>query len=240
MLKKIAIGFGLLVVIAVAVIYGKYFLYKAVSDRAAEKDVNEKHAAADIEGDEIFQSRISRLHQLGIMGEKVAESKADSCYIDSYDYGFTTGGWEQFCQLDYLAGYTALLSREETFTRLETAALHKEDRTFPRRLSARHRGGCRYSVWQSNNITYVPESSAHERGEYCYIPGTVTGIRPRGVARPGNTKFDYTIDYDAIDQSVDLLWINYTHKYYREDLGCRPEPFCMVSPRSTPIQGVGA
>ena len=44
MLKKIVIGFGLLVFIAVAVIYGKYFLYKAVNDRASVKNVNEQHA----------------------------------------------------------------------------------------------------------------------------------------------------------------------------------------------------
>ena len=86
------------------------------------KKVNEQHAEADIEGDRNFQSRISRLHQLGILGEKVAESKADSCYIENWG-GFKSR-WLQFCELDYVAGYTALLSRDETFTRLQT--LHKE------------------------------------------------------------------------------------------------------------------
>jgi hypothetical protein len=46
MLKKIVIGFGLLVLIAVVVIYGKYFFSKAMNARAAVKNVNEQHAAA--------------------------------------------------------------------------------------------------------------------------------------------------------------------------------------------------
>jgi hypothetical protein len=235
MLKKIAIGFVLLVLIAVAAIYGNYFFWKAIEDRDAVKKVNEQHAAADIEGDQIFRSRISSLQNLGIMGEKVAESKADSCYIDPAYAGFTTSTWEQFCQLNYLVGYTALLSREETFTRLETAALHKEDRTFPRRIRRGNRRGCNFSSWRRNNVRYVPAGSIPE-GDDCRIPDPVYGIRPRGARMPGSTKFDYTFNPDAIDQSVDLLWITYTQSYYREDLGCTPLPLCSNSPRSKPIK----
>jgi hypothetical protein len=231
MLKKIAIGFGLLVLIAVAVIYGNYFIWKAIEDRDAQKDVNEKHAAADIEGDQIFRSRISSLQQLGIMGEKVAESKADTCYITSG--GGFVGRWEQFCQLDYLAGYTAPLSREESFAHLETASLHKEDPMF--RRGSVNRRGCGYDTGAFNNIIYVPAGSIPE-DDLCRIPDPVNGVRPFGARQPGSTLFDYTFDPDAIDQSVDLLWITYTHRYYREVLRCRPGLLCSGLPRSTPIQ----
>jgi hypothetical protein len=53
---------------------------------------------------------------------------------------------------------------------------------------------------------------------------------------PGSTSFDYTFYPRLIDQSVDLAWITYRHKYYREDLGCVPLTLCWNSPRSTPIQ----
>jgi hypothetical protein len=195
--------------------------------------VNEQHAAADIEGDQLFQSRISSLQQLGIMGEKVAESKADTCYIDSSTSGFAITSWEQFCQLDYLAGYTAPLSREESFAHLETASLHKEDPMF--RRGSVNRRGCGYDTGAFNNIIYVPAGSIPE-DDLCRIPDPVNGVRPFGARMPGNTKFDYTFDPDTIDQSVDLLWITYTHRYYREDLGCTPDPTCFSSPRSTPIQ----
>jgi hypothetical protein len=235
MLKKIAIGLGLLVLIAVAVIYGKFFITRAVKDRAAVENVNKLHAAADIEGDELFGSRISRLQQLGILGEKVAASKADTCYINSAHGGFSISTWEQFCQLDYVAGYTAPLSQEETFDRIEAAPRHKDDPTFPRRLHPANRRGCRYSVWPENNITYLPVGSI-PKGEGCHIPYLVNGITPRGARLPGTTSFDYTFNSDEIDRSVDLLWITYTHTYYREDLGCTPDPLCSSSPRSTPIQ----
>ena len=226
MLKKIVIGFGLLVLIAVAVIYGNYFIWKAIEDRDAVKEVNEQHAAADIEGDELFRSRISRLNQLGILGEKVAESKADTCYIVSRG-GFKSR-WLQFCQLDYLAGYTALLSRDETFTRLQT--LHKDDP--PLYLYRSIRNGCGFA----QQLRYVPAGSIPE--DECRIPDPVNGVRRFAARQPGSTKFDYTFDPDAIDQSVDLVWITYKHRYYREDLRCRPLTFwpCSALPRSTPIQ----
>jgi hypothetical protein len=235
MLKKIVIGFSLLVLIAIVLGCGRYSPLRPFKDRAAQKDVNEKHAAADIEGDQLFRLRISRLRQLGILGEKVAESKADTCYINSVAAGFTTVSWEQFCQLDYLAGYTALLSREETFTRLETASLHKEDPMF--RRGSVNRRGCGYDTGAFNNISYVPAGSIPE-DDLCRIPDPVNGITPRGARMPGSTKFNYTFDPDAIDQSVDLLWITYSHRYYYEDLGCRPGLyFCgLTPPRSTPIQ----
>ncbi len=230
MLKKIVIGSGLLVLITVSVCCWNYTFFTAAKERAAVKNVNEQHAAADIEGDQIFRSRISSLQQLGIMGEKVAESKADTCYINRWYTGITTAGWEQFCQLDYLAGYTALVSREETYTRLQ--ALHKEDPTFPLQPSIRN--GCRYSPWPNNAVSYVPAGSIPE-GNDCRIPDLAGGIGPGGINKPVSTKFDYTFDPDAIDQSVDLLWITYTHRYYREDLGCAGL-FCGKTPRSTPAQ----
>ena len=232
MLKKIVIGFGLLALIAIVLGCGKYSPLRPFKDRAAAKIVNEQNAAADIEGDEIFRSRISSLQQLGIMGEKVAESKADNCYIEPTYAGFTTARWEQFCQLDYLAGYTALLSRDETFDRIDTASLHKEDPTFPYRLHSKR--VCGYSVSLSPNVIYVPADSIFKR-DYCRIPDPVSGMRPRGPLMPGSTKFDYTFDPDAIDQSVDLLWITYKHRYYREDLGCAGL-LCGATPRRTPVQ----
>jgi hypothetical protein len=239
MLKKIAIGFGLLVLIAlikVAVIYGGYLSSKAANDRDAIKNVNEQHAVADIEGDRLFRSRISSLQQLGILGEKVAESKADNCYIEANCVGFGCQSWEQFCRLDYVAGYAALLSRDETFDRIEIASLRKEDPTFPTRYHPSNRSGCRYSAGRSNNITYVPAGSIPE-GEDCRIPEPVSGMKPRGERKPGSTKFDYTFDPDAIDQSVDLLWTTYTHRYYRENLVCRPGLLSGCGPsRSTAIQ----
>jgi hypothetical protein len=230
MLKKITLGFGLLVLIVlivVAVIYGKYFSSKAAKDRAAVKNVNEQHAAADIEGDQLFRLRISRLRQLGILGEKVAESKADTCYIDANCVGFGCQSWWQYCQLDYVVGYTALLSREETFTRLQT--LHKEDP--PYYLYRSIRNGCGFA----QQFRYVPAGTIPE-DHNCQIPDLIGGLGPFGTRLPGSTKFDYTFDPDAIDQSVDLLWITYKHRYYREDLGCTPDPTCFSSPRSTPIQ----
>jgi hypothetical protein len=235
MLRKIAIGFGLLVLIVlikVAVTYGMYFSSKADKDRAAVKNVNEQHAAADIEGDEIFRSRISRLHQLGIMGEKVAESKADTCYITpSGGFGCR---WTQYCQLDYVAGYTALLSREETFDRIEAASLRKKDPTFPGRLHPSHRRGCRYGKGRGSNVRYVPAGSIPE--DDCHIPDPVNGVGRFGAGRPGSTSFDYTFDPDTIDQSVDLLWITYKRHYYWENLECRPGLLPLAPPRSTPIQ----
>jgi hypothetical protein len=233
MLKKIVIGFGLLVLIATVLGCGKYSPLRPFKDRAAAKRVNEQHAAADIEDDQIFRSRASSLQQLGIMGEKIAESKADTCYIDSYAHGFTIAGWEQFCQLNYVAGYTALLSKEETFTRLQT--LHKKDPTFYLYRTYRSVGdGCRFYPSEFNTVSYVPAGAIPD-GSDCRIPDLVGGIGPGGIRKPVRTKFDYTFDPDAIDQSVDLLWITYSHRYYREDLGCSGL-LCMNSPRSKPIQ----
>ena len=234
MLNKIAIGFGLLVLIAIALGCGRYSPLRPFKDRAAQKDVNEQHAAADIEGDQIFRARISRLHQLGIIGEKVAESKADTCYIKSTGAGISIETWEQFCKLNYLIGYTALLSRGETFDRIEAASLHKEAPTFPTRHHWSFRGGCRYSPGSSNNISYVPADSTPE-DDACRIPDPASWVGPFGARKPGNTKFDYTFDPDTIDKSVDLLWITYTHRYYRENLGCSGL-LCMNSPRRTPVQ----
>jgi hypothetical protein len=76
MLKKIAIGFGLLVLIAVSVIYGKFFITRAVKDRAAVENVNAQYAIADIEGDQIFQARISSLQEQGIIGEECPSCSA--------------------------------------------------------------------------------------------------------------------------------------------------------------------
>jgi hypothetical protein len=235
MLKKIVIGFGLLVLIAVVVIYGKYFFSKAMNARAAVKNVNEQHAAADIEGDQIFRSRISSLQQLGIMGAKVAESKADTCYIGSVDGGFVTIRYEQRCKLDYVAGYTALLSREETFARLQT--LPKRKPTF--NLYSRPADGrCVYRMqpfWEAGSLRRIPAENIPKSND-CRIPDLINGS-PRPIARiPQSTSFDYTFDPDATDQSVDLLWITYSHIYYWENLGCTPDPFCFSSPRSTPIQ----
>lgn len=237
MLKKIVIGFGLLVLIAVSAIYGKYFLSKAINARAAVKNVNEQHAIADIEGDQIFRSRITSLQKLGIMGEKVAESKADTCFIDSVEGGFATLTYEQRCQLDYVAGYTALLSREETFTRLQS--LPKRNSTFNLYSSAPD--GCAYRMspfWVAGNLCRVPAGTIPEsrNDSGCGIPDPVNGIPYPRAGFPQSTSFDYTFDRDAIDQSVDLLWINYIHRYYREDLGCRPGLFCGGPPRSTLIQ----
>ncbi len=231
MLKKIMIGLFLLVLVAVALIYSNYFFWKVINDRDAVKKVNEQHAAADIEGNQIFQSYVSSLQQLGIMGEKVAESKADTCYIDSASAGFTIRTWEQFCQLDYLAGYTALLPQEETFDRIEAASLRKEDRNFPQRRSW---SGCSYGGSGSNGVTYVPTDSI-SKDDDCRIPDRVKWVGLFGAGRPGNTNFDYTFAPDTIDQSVDLVWITYTHRYYREDIGCLPLSLCS-NPRSTPIQ----
>jgi hypothetical protein len=161
---------------------------------------------------------------------KVAESKADICYIESMAAGFSIRTWEQVCQLSYLAGYTALLSRKETFTRLRN--VHKEAPYFP--LPSRPRNGCWYTFHPSNSISYVPADSI-PKGDDCRIPDTVSGIKPRVARKPGSTKFDYTFDPDTIDQSVDLLWITYPYIYYKEDLGCRGFG-CVESPRSTPIQ----
>jgi hypothetical protein len=236
MLKKIVIGFGLLVLIAIVLGCGKYAPWTPFRHYAAVKNVNEEHAAAVIEGDEIFRSRVFSLQQLGIMGEKVAESKADTCYIEPICVGLGCSTWEQFCRLDYVAGYTALLSREETFDRIEAASLYKESPTFPKRLHWSNRGGCRYSPSPSPNVIYVPANFI-PKSEYdgCRIPDRANGVGPFGAGMPGNTKFDYTFDPDAIDQSVDLLWITYTHRYYREDIGCSGL-LCMNSPRSKPIQ----
>jgi hypothetical protein len=226
MLKKIAIGFGLLVLIAVAAIYGNYFFWKAIENHYAQEDVNEQHAAADIEGDEIFRSRIASFQKIGILGEKAAESKADTCYIVHWG-GFGTGRWLQFCQLDYVTGYAALLSRDETFARLQT--LHKED---PPLSLYRSPNGCGLAT----QFRYVPAGSIPE--DECRIPDLDGGTRHFGILRPGNTKFDYTFAPDTIEQSVDLVWITYKHHYYREDLRCRPLTFwpCSALPRSTPIQ----
>jgi hypothetical protein len=189
--------------------------------------VNEEHAAAVIEGDEIFRSRIAGFQKIGILGEKVAESKADICYINESVVGLSSS-WYQDCKLNYVAGYTALLSREETFTRLK--GLHEEDSTFPK-LSQFMRKGCRYSAI----VSYVPAGSI-PKGNDCRIPDLFGGIRPRIDGVPRSSKFDYTFDPDAIDQSVDLLWINHTQRYYQESLWCVPEMLCFNSPRSTPIQ----
>jgi hypothetical protein len=233
MLKKIVIGFGLLVLIAIVLGCGKYSPLRPFKDRAAAKRVNEQHAAADIEGDQLFRARVSILQQLGIMGEKVAESKADTCNIQSYGSGISVN-WEQRCQLDYVAGYTALLPQEETFTRIEAASLDKEVPRFPKRLHSWTRRGCGYGSWSSNNVRYVSAGSNPEDRK-CRIPVLVNGVGSGGTRKPVSTKFDYTFDPDAIDQSVDLLWIAYTHRYYHEYIRCAGL-FCMNSPRSKPIQ----
>jgi hypothetical protein len=233
MVIKIIKLLGVLLLIAVAFIYGRFYVSKAARDRAAVKNVNAQHAAADIEGDQLFRSRIDRLSQLGILGEKVAESKADTCYIDPEGGGFSIEKWVQRCQLDYVAGYTALLSRDETFARLQTASLHEEDPSFPRLRT--NRRGCRYSSWPSNSVSYVPAGSVPDSDD-CRIPELVNGVGPRGAGSPGSTSFDYTFDPNAIDQTADLLWITFTHSYYQEDLECRPGLTCFDPPRSTPIQ----
>ncbi len=235
MLKKIAIGFVLLVLTSVALIYGKYYITRAIKDRAARENVNKLHAAADIEGDELFRSRISKLNQLGVLGEKVAESKADTCYIDPSYAGFTFRKWAQSCQLDYVAGYTAPLSKEETFARIEAASLYEGDPTFPKRQHSASRLTCAYGIWPTNNIIYLP-ALPYPADDGCRIPNLVNGVTPRGALVPGNTKFDYSFRSDEIDRSINLLWITFKHHYYHENLGCTPDPFCSSSPRSTPIQ----
>jgi hypothetical protein len=230
MLIRIAIFFALLVLVVIAAIYGRYFFSKAANERAAIENVNEQHAAADIEGYQAFQSRVSSLHQLGILGEKVAESKADTCYIHPSYSGFSTATYEQFCQLDFVAGYTATLAPEKTFTRLQT--LPKDDQVFP--INRSYVGGCMHFIWPTGTVSRIPRDSMPEgkKGLDCRIPDLVNGISFHG---PQRSSFDYTFVPSAIDQSVDLIWVTYLHRYYRENIGCRPGLFCS-SPRDTPIQ----
>jgi hypothetical protein len=78
--------------------------------------VNEQHVAAEIEADEILRSHTSRLQRLGILGDKIAESKADTCHLDSMN-----SYWEQFCELYIVVGSTAPLSLSEAFAQIEAA-----------------------------------------------------------------------------------------------------------------------
>ena len=191
--------------------------------------------AAEVDADRILQSRISRLQQLGILGDQIAESKADTCYIESMGAGLQTLKWEQFCELYYAVGHTALLSRSEAFARIEAASLRKEDPTFPGHFHPSNRSWCEYESSAQDNVIYVLVDSIPDDHE-CGIPDLIGGIGHFGAGRPGSTKFDYTFDPDTIDQSVNLIWITVRHRYYRENIGCTPDPFCSSSPRSTPIQ----
>ncbi len=230
MLKKIVIGFGLLVLIAIAVIYGNYFFWKAVNEHFAVKDVNEQHAAAEIEADEILRSHISRLQRLGILGDKIAESKADTCRLASMG-----AYWEQFCELYFVVGYTAPLLPSAAFARLEAAFLRKEDPSLAGDSYELYRNRCEVESSRHGNARYALTSSIPGNHD-CRIPDLIGDRGPFGACRPGSTRFDYTFDPDTIDQSVDLIWITLRHRYYREHVECPPASFCVCTPRSKPIQ----
>jgi hypothetical protein len=235
MRKKIVIGFSLLVLVAVAAIGGWHFYTKAAKERLAVKNVNAQYAIANIEGDQIFQARISSLQELGIIGDKVAASKANICYLTAIEAGFITAEWAQICELHHVTGYSAPLPREETRARLQS--LPKRDPT--RHMRRFPRDDCRYDMlpfWRRGSLRWIPSGTTSEGSDskYCGIPdlADLRGKANRALDSVSTT-FDYTFDPRAVDRGSDQIWITYVHHYYRESLGCRG---CLYPPRSTPIQ----
>ncbi len=214
-------------------LFGLYTGYQFIQSSLAEGKVKHAREKAEQTSDQEFNGKVSKLHQTGLLGSKIASSRHDICYLNHNDAGWTITSWYQKCYLRYAEGYTTTATKEEIINALETTSGPVTNFDQPS-LSCSIRDGLGFKEIARYRVAGSPQIDP-----FCGVPDPLqTTFSIRGAALHNDelsVKTYSTYDMKSIDSSSNQIWLTSDYEYYDEQLGCFI-PLVCNSPRSKPIQ----
>lgn len=223
------------VVLGSVVLLG-HFVYDAIRYRQTYNMVEHARIAAEATAEHRLANMRNALQSTGLVGEPMASSKVDVCYVTHADIGWFVHSWYQECYVRYLEGYYTTADGTDILNKAQLLA-----GSFGKLQTEYRRSSFPCDIFESGDSETLRYRSTapHDNDAFsCGLPRQTSGTYPSYDEFDDKYSIKTYREFDpaSIDLSKRQLWIIIQPKlYYDEDLGCRMSIFC-ENPRSMPIQ----
>lgn len=238
--KKIILTLAILIC-SIPIVLILFATGKEITDLFVAHDkVNALRLEAEKGADSKLNDVTRYLNQKNLVGEKIASSKVDVCYLNHEDQGWVASNWYQDCYIRYTQGYVTQSTKVEV---LRDVLKNSKGSTYFGEINqyAITGSGTDCDLFEKDyksTLIYLPAGSLKNDFE-CQIPnpiqGTFTVRGPIILDRKLSARAYRTFDVDEISRENDQLWIQFDEYYYHEDLGCQVLSIFCSSPRAGPV-----
>lgn len=239
---------GVLFLLVFIIKFAFPFFKNLYANQTAGKKIDENREQIESKTDQLFNQKINGLVSVGVIGNKIAYSKVDVCYITQSYSGWFTTNYYQDCYLRHIVGYTANFNKESTQdlveNNLNNDALFGKKSNFNKSKFADRYIECNiFEQEHTSTIIYRPKEAISDKNNLpstnCRTPnplqGTWTVNGPVTLDKDLSVNAYETFDTNQINDSENQVWIVQDKHYYHESLGCGPGLIFCSNPRKVPI-----
>lgn len=237
----ILLGLVLLVVIARFVVPS---VNQYIKTRAAKQKVVEVKLSIEEISDRKFDEKIAALRNAGVIGEQIASSKVDVCYVTHSDRGWLADYWYQDCYIRYVDGYETNLSRALVKQRVLSIPNHEalfgEEDTTAAKYNKCSLFGHLFGQFPDYTVIYKPLDVDPLTDYSCRVPNPLQGLStvrgPIILDSELSALIDRAYNPNEIYTLGNQIWVMHDEFYYNELLGCGAGLIFCSNPRKTPVQ----